>query len=58
MNVTLGRREGPSKEEKVFFEKGDPERLFSDLQEIGHGSFGAVYCAVDAREGASTQGMI
>ena len=27
---------------KLFF-KEDPESLFEDLREIGHGSFGAVY---------------
>lgn len=27
---------------ELFF-KEDPERLFTDLREIGHGSFGAVY---------------
>jgi len=27
---------------ELFF-KEDPEKLFSDLREIGHGSFGAVY---------------
>ncbi|TRY96314.1 hypothetical protein DNTS_030041, partial [Danionella cerebrum] len=32
----------------LFF-KEDPERLFSDLREIGHGSFGAVYFARDVR---------
>lgn len=26
-----------------LFSIEDPERLFSDLREIGHGSFGAVY---------------
>ncbi len=26
-----------------LFMKDDPERLFQDLREIGHGSFGAVY---------------
>lgn len=26
----------------LFF-KEDPEKLFTDLREIGHGSFGAVY---------------
>lgn len=26
-----------------LFNKEDPERLFGDLREIGHGSFGAVY---------------
>ena len=28
-----------------LFEREDPERLFEDLREIGHGSFGAVYHA-------------
>ncbi|XP_074468340.1 serine/threonine-protein kinase TAO1 [Sebastes fasciatus] len=32
----------------LFF-KEDPEKLFSDLREIGHGSFGAVYFARDIR---------
>jgi len=27
---------------KLFFSE-DPEKLFDDLREIGHGSFGAVY---------------
>lgn len=27
---------------KLFFDL-DPEKLFDDLREIGHGSFGAVY---------------
>ena len=26
-----------------LFLKTDPEKVFTDLQEIGHGSFGAVY---------------
>lgn len=26
-----------------LFCKDDPEKLFADLREIGHGSFGAVY---------------
>ncbi|CAG6001300.1 serine/threonine-protein kinase TAO1 [Menidia menidia] len=33
---------------ELFF-KEDPEKLFSDLHEIGHGSFGAVYYAQDVR---------
>uniref|UniRef100_A0A665TIN4 non-specific serine/threonine protein kinase n=1 Tax=Echeneis naucrates TaxID=173247 RepID=A0A665TIN4_ECHNA len=33
---------------KLFF-KEDPEKLFTDLREIGHGSFGAVYFARDVR---------
>ncbi|CAL9684137.1 unnamed protein product [Knipowitschia caucasica] len=32
-----------------LFCKEDPEKLFADLQEIGHGSFGAVYFARDVR---------
>ncbi|XP_068605486.1 serine/threonine-protein kinase TAO2 [Brachionichthys hirsutus] len=32
-----------------LFCKDDPERLFADLREIGHGSFGAVYFARDVR---------
>ncbi|KAJ0000914.1 hypothetical protein NQD34_005934 [Periophthalmus magnuspinnatus] len=32
-----------------LFCKDDPEKLFSDLREIGHGSFGAVYFARDVR---------
>ncbi|MBN3290875.1 TAOK3 kinase, partial [Polypterus senegalus] len=31
-----------------LFSKDDPEELFHDLHEIGHGSFGAVYFARDA----------
>lgn len=32
-----------------LFYKDDPEKLFTDLREIGHGSFGAVYFARDVR---------
>ncbi|KAK2510974.1 hypothetical protein Q9966_016763 [Columba livia] len=32
-----------------LFRPEDPESLFGDLREIGHGSFGAVYCARDLR---------
>ena len=28
-----------------LFEREDPEKIFEDLREIGHGSFGAVYYA-------------
>ena len=28
-----------------LFEPDDPDRVFDDLREIGHGSFGAVYYA-------------
>lgn len=31
---------------ELFF-KDDPEKLFTDLREIGHGSFGAVYFVSD-----------
>lgn len=31
----------------ALFENSDPERRFTDLREIGHGSFGAVYFAYD-----------
>uniref|UniRef100_A0A3B3VY86 non-specific serine/threonine protein kinase n=1 Tax=Poecilia latipinna TaxID=48699 RepID=A0A3B3VY86_9TELE len=33
---------------ELFFRE-DPEKLFTDLHEIGHGSFGAVYFARDVR---------
>ncbi|KAG7273094.1 hypothetical protein CRUP_024824 [Coryphaenoides rupestris] len=32
-----------------LFYREDPEKLFADLREIGHGSFGAVYFARDIR---------
>ncbi|KAJ3601084.1 hypothetical protein NHX12_032057 [Muraenolepis orangiensis] len=32
-----------------LFYREDPEKLFADLREIGHGSFGAVYFARDVR---------
>jgi thousand and one amino acid protein kinase len=28
-----------------LFEREDPDKVFDDLREIGHGSFGAVYYA-------------
>ena len=28
-----------------LFDKEDPEKIYTDLREIGHGSFGAVYYA-------------
>ena len=55
MSFTLSRG-GPSRDEKSHFEEGDPDRLFRDLQEIGHGSFGAVYCAVDDRKDKPSYG--
>ncbi|XP_064331503.1 serine/threonine-protein kinase TAO2-like [Phalacrocorax carbo] len=42
-----GRPRGPPG--AGLFLQGDPERLFGDLREIGHGSFGAVYFARDRR---------
>lgn len=32
-----------------LFSTEDPDKIFSDLREIGHGSFGAVYYAKDNR---------
>lgn len=32
-------------EVQELFDREDPDRLFDDLREIGHGSFGAVYYA-------------
>lgn len=44
-------RAGSLKDPEVadLFYKDDPEKHFSDLREIGHGSFGAVYFARDVR---------
>ncbi|XP_064425682.1 serine/threonine-protein kinase TAO2 [Latimeria chalumnae] len=44
-------RAGSLKDPEVadLFFKEDPEKLFVDLREIGHGSFGAVYFARDMR---------
>lgn len=43
--MPAGSRAGSLKDPDVaeLFFKDDPEKLFSDLREIGHGSFGAVY---------------
>uniref|UniRef100_A0A674C2E6 non-specific serine/threonine protein kinase n=1 Tax=Salmo trutta TaxID=8032 RepID=A0A674C2E6_SALTR len=45
--VRAGSLKNPDVAELFF--KEDPEKLFSDLREIGHGSFGAVYFARDVR---------
>ncbi|CAB1333251.1 unnamed protein product, partial [Coregonus sp. 'balchen'] len=45
--VRVGSLKDPEVAELFF--KEDPEKLFSDLREIGHGSFGAVYFARDVR---------
>lgn len=37
----LGNLKDP--EVSQYFDKEDPEKIFTDLREIGHGSFGAVY---------------
>ncbi|XP_077358835.1 serine/threonine-protein kinase TAO2 isoform X1 [Festucalex cinctus] len=44
-------RAGSLKDPEVaeLFCREDPEKLFTDLREIGHGSFGAVYFAHDIR---------
>ncbi|KAI4815050.1 hypothetical protein KUCAC02_005216 [Chaenocephalus aceratus] len=44
-------RAGSLKDPEIadLFFKEDPEKLYSDLREIGHGSFGAVYFARDVR---------
>uniref|UniRef100_A0AAQ5Z3P2 non-specific serine/threonine protein kinase n=1 Tax=Amphiprion ocellaris TaxID=80972 RepID=A0AAQ5Z3P2_AMPOC len=44
-------RAGSLKDPEVaeLFSREDPEKLFTDLREIGHGSFGAVYFAHDIR---------
>ncbi|XP_065201638.1 serine/threonine-protein kinase Tao [Planococcus citri] len=41
------QRPGSLKDPEVaeLFDKEDPEKIFEDLREIGHGSFGAVYYA-------------
>lgn len=42
-----GPRPGSLKDPEIadLFHKHDPEKIFEDLREIGHGSFGAVYYA-------------
>lgn len=41
----LNHRAGNLKDPEIsqYFDKEDPEKIFTDLREIGHGSFGAVY---------------
>ncbi|XP_053550384.1 serine/threonine-protein kinase TAO2 isoform X1 [Bombina bombina] len=46
-NARAGSLKDPEVAELFF--KEDPEKLFADLREIGHGSFGAVYFARDIR---------
>lgn len=40
-NARTGNQKDPDAAD--LFCKDDPEKLFADLREIGHGSFGAVY---------------
>ncbi|XP_076853108.1 serine/threonine-protein kinase TAO2 isoform X2 [Brachyhypopomus gauderio] len=49
--MPAGVRAGNVKDPELadLFYKDDPEKLFTDLREIGHGSFGAVYFARDVR---------
>ncbi|XP_057676271.1 serine/threonine-protein kinase TAO1-like isoform X2 [Corythoichthys intestinalis] len=46
-SARAGSLKDPEVAELFFME--DPEKLFADLREIGHGSFGAVYFAHDVR---------
>ena len=47
IRIFLFFRPGSLKDPDVatLFEAEDPDKLFDDLREIGHGSFGAVYYA-------------
>lgn len=46
-NMPAVPRPGSLKDPEIaeLFNKHDPEKIFEDLREIGHGSFGAVYYA-------------
>lgn len=35
----------PELKEMICYD--DPEKLFSDLEQIGHGNFGSVYCVIN-----------
>ena len=45
--MPLAPRPGSLKDPETseLFEREDPDKIFDDLREIGHGSFGAVYYA-------------
>lgn len=45
--MPVGSRPGSLKDPEIseLFDKEDPDKIFEDLREIGHGSFGAVYYA-------------
>ena len=54
-------RAGSLKDPEVaeLFYRDDPEKLFTDLREIGHGSFGAVYfVSTPPRPGGDAGGCI
>lgn len=52
-NARAGSLKDPEVAELFF--KDDPEKLFADLREIGHGSFGAVYFVSTRKRRASIQ---
>lgn len=59
--MPAGGRAGSLKDPDVaeLFFKDDPEKLFSDLREIGHGSFGAVYfVSWVLKEGKASKGGV
>lgn len=45
--MPVSQRPGSLKDPEIaeLFDKDDPDKIFEDLREIGHGSFGAVYYA-------------
>lgn len=47
---TVVQKPGSLKDPNVaaLFSRDDPDKLFVDLREVGHGSFGAVYYAIQA----------
>eukprot|EP01135_Chromosphaera_perkinsii_P011247 Nk52_evm28s2367 gene=Nk52_evmTU28s2367 len=52
----MGKNEGNSAERvgdnlSEIFDEGDPERMFTSIQEVGHGSFGSVFRAKHAETG-------
>ena len=43
LNVKLSNVNNNNNKDFEFDDRDDPEKLFADLTEIGHGNFGAVY---------------
>lgn len=41
-----------------YFDKEDPDKIFTDLREIGHGSFGAVYYVSNAKRKQNIQTLL